>query len=100
MRHSKNNSKPPQLFDSGLGVKIEYKSGNVLSLVYIIQYNYYDSNVDTDKILSLLYGWDSEYVMDDTSTYHMRESCTIKYQSRDTYDPTYMKEISGEYANG
>ena len=51
----------------------------------MIQDRDYDSNVDTDDILSLQAEWDRE-----------RESYAIKTQSHDTDNPTYMEAISGE----
>ena len=41
----------------------------------------YDSNIDTDDILSLLAEWDSEDCMDTPSTFHIREFYVLKYQS-------------------
>ena len=51
----------------------------------MIQYRDYDTNVDTDDILSLLAEWEAE-----------RESYAIKTQSHDTDTPTYTEELSGE----
>ena len=51
----------------------------------MIQDRDYDSNVDTDDILSLLVEWDSE-----------RNSYAIKTQSHDPDTPTYMEALSGE----
>ena len=51
----------------------------------MIQYRDYDSNVDTDDILSLLAEWDAE-----------REYYAIKTHSHDPDTPTYMEALSGE----
>ena len=45
----------------------------------MISYGGYDSNVDTDNIISSLAKWDAEYCMDAPSTLHMGESYAIKY---------------------
>ena len=55
----------------------------------------FDSNVDTDDILSLLAEWDAEYFMDTPSTFHMRESYALKNQIQDPETPTYMEALSG-----
>ena len=55
-----------------------------------------NSNVDTDDTLSLMAEWDAEYCMDTPSTFHMRESYTIKTQSHDPDTTTYMEASSGE----
>ena len=62
----------------------------------MIQDRYFDSNVDTDDILSLLADWDTEDCMDTQSTFHMRESYYLKTQSHDPDTPTYMEALSGE----
>ena len=56
----------------------------------------FDSNVDTDEILSLLAEWDAEDCMDTPSTFNMRESYALKTQSYDLDTPTYMEALSGE----
>ena len=62
----------------------------------MIQDRDFDSNVDTDEIISLLAGWDAEYCMDTPSTFHMRENYALKTQSHDPDTPTYMEALSGE----
>ena len=49
----------------------------------MIQDRDFDSNVDTDDILSLLAEWDAEDRMDTPSTFHTRESYALKTQSHD-----------------
>ena len=49
----------------------------------MIQDRDFDSNVDTDNILSLLTEWYAEDCMDTPSTFHMRESYALKTQSHD-----------------
>ena len=51
----------------------------------MIQDRDYDSNVDTDDILSLQAEWDAE-----------REYYAIKTQSHDPDTPIYMEALSGE----
>ena len=62
----------------------------------MIQDRDFDSNVDTDDILSLLAEWDAEDYMDTPSTFHMRESYALKTQSHDPDTPTYMEALSGK----
>ena len=57
---------------------------------------YYDSNVDTDEILSLMAELDAEYCMDTPSTFHMRKYYVIISQSHDPDTPKYMEALSGE----
>ena len=86
----------PQRFNPEFGAAREWKNNAFASVVYMIQYRGYDSNVDTDDILSLLADWDSEYCMDTPSTFHMRGSYVLKTQSHDHDTPTYMEALSGE----
>ena len=86
----------PQRFNPGFGAAREWKNDAVASIVYIIQDRDFDSNVDTDDILSLLADWDAEDCMDTPSTFHMRESYALKTQSHDPDTPTYMEALSGE----
>ena len=88
--------KSPQRYDPGFGAAIEWNNDAVASIVYMIQDRYFDSNVDTDDILSLLAEWDAEDCMDTPSTFHMRESYALKTQSHDPDTPTYMEALSGE----
>ena len=60
----------------------------------MIQDRDFDSNVDTDDILSLLAEWDAEDCMDTSSTFHMRESYALKTQIHDPDTPTYMEALS------
>ena len=62
----------PQRFNPEFGAAIEWKNNAVANIVYIIKDMDYDSNVDTDDILSLLSEWDSEDCMDTPSTFHMK----------------------------
>ena len=62
----------------------------------MIQYRYFDSNVDTYDILPLLAEWDAEDCMDMPSTFHMRESYSLRTQSHDTDTPLYMEALSGK----
>ena len=64
------------------GAAREWKNNAVASIVYMTQYRDYDSNVDTDDILSLLAEWDAE-----------RESYAIKTQIHDPDTPTYMEAL-------
>ena len=64
----------------------------------MIQYGVFNSNVDTDDILSLLDEWDSEAFMDIPSTFHMGTSYVIKSQSHNPDTPRYMEALSGKNA--
>ena len=75
----------PQRFNPEFGATTEWKSNAVANIVYMIQDRDYDSNVDTDDILSLLAEWDAE-----------REYYAIKTQSHDPDTPIYMEALSGE----
>ena len=86
----------PQRYNPGFGDAREWNNDTVASIVYMIQDRDFDSNVDTDDILSLLAEWDTEDCMDTTSTFHMRESYALKTQSHDPDTPTYMEALSGE----
>ena len=50
----------PQRFNPEFGAATEWKSNAVANKVYMIQDRDYDSNVDTDYILSLQAEWDAE----------------------------------------
>ena len=56
-------------------------------------------NVDTDDILLLLAEWYAEDFMDAPSTFHMRESYSLKSQSHDPDTPMYMEALSCEHAD-
>ena len=62
----------PQRYKPGFGAAREWNNNAVASIVYMIQDRDFDSNVDTDYILSLLAEWDAEDCMDTPSTFHMR----------------------------
>ena len=61
-------------------------------------YRNFNSNVNTDDILLLLDKWDADDCMDTPSTFHMRESYSIKSQSQDPDTPAYMEALSVENA--
>ena len=86
----------PQRHNPGFGAAREWKNDAVSSIVYMIQDTDFDSNVDTDDILSLLAEWDAEDFMDTLSTLHMRESYDLKTQIHDPDTPTYMEALSGK----
>ena len=90
VRRSKRIRKSPQRYNPGFGSDREWKNDAVASIVYMIQDEDFNSNVDTDEILSLLAEWDSEYCMDMPSTFHKKEYYVLKYQIHDTDTPTYM----------
>ena len=73
VRSSERIRNSPQRYDPGFGAAREWKNDAVASIVYMIQDRDFDSNVDTDDILSLLDEWDAEDCMDTPSTFHMRE---------------------------
>ena len=55
--------KYPHKYDPVFGSAIELNSDNVASLLYMIQSGYYDDNVGSDDILSLLGHWNAqEYI--------------------------------------
>ena len=72
VRRSERIRKSPQWYNPGFGAARECNNDAVASIVYMIQDGYLNINVDTDDILSLLAGWDSEYCMDTPSIFHMR----------------------------
>ena len=86
----------PQRYNPGFGAAREWKNDVVASIVYMIQDRDFDSNVDTDNILSLLAEWDAEDCMDTPSTFHMKESYALKTQSHNPDAPTYMEALSGK----
>ena len=86
----------PQRFNPKFGAATEWKSNTVANIVYMIQDRDFDSNVDTDDILSLLAEWDAEDCMDTPSKFHTRESYALKNQIHDPDTPTYMEALSGE----
>ena len=59
----------------------------------------YDTNVDTNNILSLLAEWYEEYFIDTPSTLLMREYYDIKYKRHDLDTPKYMEALSGEHSD-
>ena len=54
VRRSKRIRNSPQRYNPGFGAAIVWKNDDVASIIYMIQDMYFDSNVDTDDILSLL----------------------------------------------
>ena len=96
MRRSKRIRNYPQRYNPGFGAAREWKNDDVASIVYMIQDRDFDSNVDTDDILSLLADWDAEDCMDTLSTFHMRELYVLNTQIHDPYTPTYMEALSDE----
>ena len=86
----------PQRYNPIFGAAREWKNNAVASIVNMIQYGYFYSNVDTDYILSLLAEWDAEDCMDTPSMFHTRESYALNTQSHDPDTPTYMEALSGE----
>ena len=59
----------------------------------------YNINVDTDTIPLSLTDWESKYFMKAPLTLCIREPNDIESKSLDPDTPTYMEELSGEYAN-
>ena len=57
VRRSERIRNFPQWFNPRFGASREWKNDAVASIVYMIQYRDFDSNVDTDDILSLLAEW-------------------------------------------
>ena len=96
LRRSERIRKSSQRYNPDFGAARKWKNGAVASIVYMIQDRDFDSNVDTDDILSLLAEWDAEDCMDTPSTFHMIESYTLKTQIHDPDTPTYMEALSGE----
>ena len=60
VRRSELIRNSPQRYNPGFGAAREWKNNNVASIVYMIQDRDFDSNVDTDNILSLLAEWDQQ----------------------------------------
>ena len=89
--------KYPQWFDPGFWYEREWKSLSVVSLVYIIRYYDYDSNLDTDEIRSLIADCYAEYYMDALSIFHMRYYYALNLQSKYPYTLIYMETLSGEH---
>ena len=58
VRRSERIRKSPQRYDPGFEAVREWKNDDVAIIAYIIQDGSFNSNVDTDKILSLLAEWD------------------------------------------
>ena len=96
MRRSERIRNSTQRYNPGFGAAREWKNDAVASIVYMIQDRDFDRNVDTDDILSLLAEWDTEYCMDTSSMFHMRESYALKTQIHDPDTPTYIEALSGE----
>ena len=86
----------PQRYNPVFGAAREWNNNDAASIVYMIQYRGFDSNVDTDDILLLLTEWDAEDCIDTSSMFHTRESYALKTQSYDHDTPTYMEALSGK----
>ena len=72
VRLSERIRKFPHRYNPGFGAAREWKNDSIASIVYMIQDRDFDSNVDTDEILSLMAEWYAEDCMDTPSTFHMR----------------------------
>ena len=72
VRRSERIRNSPRQYNPEFGSAREWKNDDVASIVYIIQYMYLNSNVDTDAILSLLSDLDAEDFMYTPSTFHMK----------------------------
>ena len=59
LRRSERIRNSPQRYNPGFGADRELEKDDVASIVYIVQDRYFDSNVDTDDILSVLAEWDT-----------------------------------------
>ena len=59
VRRSDRIINSPQQYNPVFGAAREWKNNAVASIVYMIQDRDFDSNVDTDDILSLLAEWDA-----------------------------------------
>ena len=59
VRRSERIRNSPQRYNPGFGATREWKNDAVASIVYMIQDRDFDSNIDTDDILSLLAEWDA-----------------------------------------
>ena len=71
VRRSKRIRNSPQQYNPGFGAARKWNNDAVVSIIYMIQDRYIDSNVDMDDIPSLLAEWDAEDCMDKPSTFHM-----------------------------
>ena len=72
VRCSKRIRKYSHQYETVFGSSREWNSDAIASIVYMIQYGYFNKNEDTDDILSLLGDWDKEDYMDLSSMFHMR----------------------------
>ena len=91
VRHPKRIIRSLQPYDPGFGADIQQKNNSVTNIVYMIQDEDLNSNVDTYDMLQLLVEWNAEYSTDSQLEFHMRESYIIKSQSYDPDTPTYME---------
>ena len=96
VRRSERIRNSPQRYNPGCGATREWNNDDVVSIVYMIQDRDLNRNVDTDDIILLLYECYAEDCMDTPSTFHMRESYLLKYQSHDPDTQTYMEALSAE----
>ena len=60
VRRSERIRNSPPRYNPLFGAAREWKNDAVASIVYIIQDRDFDSNLDTDDILSLMAEWDAE----------------------------------------
>ena len=96
VRRSERIRNPLQRYNPKFGANREWNNDAVSSIVYMTQDRDLNSNVDTDYMLLLLDGWDTEDCMDKPSTFNTKEYYVLKYQSHDPDTPTYMEALSGE----
>ena len=73
----------------------EWKSYDITSIFYMIQYGDFSSNLDMYEILALLDEYDVKYCMDAPSKLYMRKYYALKSQSHDPDTTIYMEALSG-----
>ena len=96
MRRYKRIRKYPQRYNPVFGDAREWKNDDVASIVYMTQDGNINNKINTSYILSLLAECNAEDCIGMPSTFHIRESCVLKSQSRDTDTPMYMEALSDE----
>ena len=96
VRRSEPIRNSPQRYNPGSGASIECNNDNVSSIVCMIQDRDLNSNVDMNDIILLLDEWYAENCMDTPSTFRLRDSYVLNYQSHDPDTPTYMEALSDE----
>ena len=72
MSRSEYIIKYTQRYEPGFGATIEWQSDYVASIVYMIQDEDFNRNVDAYEILLLLAEWYTEDFMDTALAFHMR----------------------------